>query len=102
MLTYLLLDILFLVVVLVALALLGRPTKPKRIRPTLMTIGVLLVCTAVFDSFIVGLGIVAYDHTKLLGISVGSAPIEDFFYAVLAGIMIPLLWKLAGNYDKKR
>jgi lycopene cyclase domain-containing protein len=56
----------------------------------------------VFDSFIVSLGIVAYDHTKLLGLSIGSAPIEDFFYAILAGFMIPLLWKLTGRYDKKR
>jgi lycopene cyclase domain-containing protein len=75
---------------------------PRNVRHILITIGILLIFTAVFDSFIVSLGIVAYDHTKLLGLSIGSAPIEDFFYAILAGFMIPLLWKLTGRYDKKR
>ena len=99
MLTYLLLNVIFFGVVLVVLLSLIRP---KHSRHILITIGILLVCTALFDSLIVSLGIVAYDHTKLLGISIGSAPVEDFFYAILAGFMIPLLWKLAGTYDKKR
>ncbi len=99
MLTYVLLNVIFFGVVLVMLLSL---IKPRNVRHILITIGILLIFTAVFDSFIVSLGIVAYDHTKLLGLSIGSAPIEDFFYAILAGFMIPLLWKLTGRYDKKR
>lgn len=99
MLTYVLLNVIFFGVVLVILLSL---IMPRNVRHILITIGILLIFTAVFDSFIVSLGIVAYDHTKLLGLSIGSAPIEDFFYAILAGFMIPLLWKLTGRYDKKR
>ncbi len=61
--------------------------------------------TAVFDNVIIGLGIVSYDHTKLLGVFIGSVPIEDFFYALLACLVVPFLWnslsfKKEKNHDK--
>lgn len=53
----------------------------------------LLVMTAIFDSLIITMEIVGYDTTKILGIYIGRAPIEDFFYAILAAVLIPLLWQ---------
>lgn len=53
-----------------------------------------MLLTAVFDSIIVWSQIVGYDPEKILGIYVGFAPIEDFFYALLAVIIVPALWKL--------
>lgn len=53
---------------------------------------VLFVTTAVFDSLIVSSGIVDYDTEQILGITIGTAPIEDFFYALLAGLLIPSIW----------
>ena len=50
----------------------------------------LLVITAIFDNVIIGLGIVAYDETKISGIMVGLAPIEDFAYSLAAPILISL------------
>lgn len=53
----------------------------------------LLLLTLVFDSLMLALGFFSYDTTKLTGIYVGLAPIEDFFYAILAAMLVPLLWK---------
>lgn len=61
-------------------------------------LGVLVVCTAVFDSIIVASEIVAYDSEKILGWYIGAAPIEDFFYAVIAAFIIPALWA----YSRRR
>lgn len=64
-----------------------------------LTLAILLVLTAVFDSLIIWAEIVGYDTQKILGLYVGKAPIEDFFYAVLAVVIVPALWNLFG--DKK-
>jgi len=50
----------------------------------------LLAITAIFDNVIIGLGIVAYDETKISGIMIGLAPIEDFAYSLAAPILISL------------
>jgi len=50
----------------------------------------LLALTAIFDNVIIGLGIVAYDATKISGIMIGLAPIEDFAYSLAAPILISL------------
>jgi lycopene cyclase domain-containing protein len=89
--TYLVLNLLFLVVVLGALAAARSLVLSKLV---LVTLIILIVFTIVFDSFIILAGIVEYDWSKLLGIKIGTAPIEDFFYAFLAAVMIPGLWKL--------
>ena len=50
----------------------------------------LLAITAIFDNVIIGLGIVAYDETKISGIMIGLGPIEDFSYSLAAPILISL------------
>ena len=88
--TYLIMNIFFLVCVFVIfLQYFVKPTKS-----TFITLGVLLVLTAVFDSIIIGAGIVAYDTDKILGLYIGFAPVEDFFYAILAILIVPALWNL--------
>lgn len=59
-----------------------------------VTVAVLVVLTAVFDNVIVGTGIVAYDPARISGIRVGVAPVEDFGYAVVAGLALPAIWEL--------
>ena len=59
-----------------------------------ITLAILLVLTAVFDSIIIWAGIVDYDIQKILGLYVGKAPVEDFFYAILAVLIVPTLWNL--------
>lgn len=74
-----------------ALAILTIPVvKQLPWRPIGLATVALLVITAIFDNVIIGLGIVAYDETKISGIMVGLAPIEDFAYSLAAPILISL------------
>jgi len=59
----------------------------------------LLTLTAVFDSFIIASGIVAYDQSQILSLYIGKAPIEDFAYTVAAVILIPFVWRRLGGKD---
>lgn len=87
--TYIVLNIIFLLVVLGVLRIrLRHPTATWWI-----TLIALFVLTAIFDNVIIGLDIVGYDQAKLLGLYIGNAPIEDFFYALLAAIIVPALWQ---------
>jgi lycopene cyclase domain-containing protein len=65
------------------------------------TLVALLLMTAVFDNFIVGSGVVAYDPDLLSGVFIGFAPIEDFAYTLVAAILIPLTWWWLGSRVKK-
>lgn len=59
----------------------------------------LLLLTAVFDNLIVGFGIVGYDESKLSGIRVLYAPIEDFAYALA---VVPLVALLQGLLKREK
>lgn len=87
--TYIIINILFLLSI---SALLLWKRRWRIDCPMIVTLVMLLVFTLVFDSLIIALDICRYDTSKLLGIRIGLAPIEDFFYALLAGIMVPMLW----------
>ena len=89
MMTYVLLNVLFMALVLVLL----RRYLPARSKSWYLTLIILLVMTAVFDNVIISLDIVAYTPAKLLGIYLYKAPIEDFFYALLAVVIVPALWR---------
>ena len=65
-------------------------------RPLLLTAGVLLALTVVFDNLIVGTGIVAYDPELISGIRIPVAPIEDLAYAIGAVLLVPTLWEIVG------
>jgi len=50
--------------------------------------------TAIFDNVIIGTGIVAYDQSKLSGLLLGFAPIEDFAYTLVALVLVPSLFEI--------
>ncbi len=56
-----------------------------------------MVLTAVFDNLIILADIVDYDPRLILGLFVYKAPVEDFFYAILAVILVPSLWNRFGG-----
>jgi len=96
--TYWLLDVIFLaiaavVVVLVASATRRRPQEPIGVS-LVITATLLLATTAIFDNVMIGIGLVAYNPARIMGIYVGSAPLEDFSYALAAAIILPALWVL--------
>ena len=57
----------------------------------------MLLLTLIFDNVIIATGMVAYDHTRILGLYLGVAPIEDFLYTVLALLLVPALWNMFGK-----
>ncbi len=59
-----------------------------------LTLGILLVFTAVFDNVMIGVGLVGYDPALISGVKIGIAPLEDFAYAIAAAILLPSLWVL--------
>lgn len=61
-------------------------------RRWLRALGLMLVLTLIFDSLIIAAGIVAYDTTKLLGVYLARAPVEDFAYTLAVMLLVPLLW----------
>ena len=89
MFTYLLLNLLFLAIVVSALWY--THVLPSR-SVFLRTAGMLLILTMLFDPVIVALGIVDYDADLLLGLRLFGAPVEDFFYSILAALLIPAVW----------
>lgn len=65
-----------------------------------LSLGALLVLTAVFDNIMIATGFFSYTPEKILGIYIGLAPIEDFMYAVLAAILVPVLWRVYNKNTK--
>ncbi|MFB2598971.1 lycopene cyclase domain-containing protein [Herbiconiux sp. P17] len=59
-----------------------------------LTLGLLLVLTAVFDNVMIAIGLVGYDEGRISGAFVGIAPLEDFAYALAAVFLLPSLWLL--------
>ena len=96
MVTYIVLNLLFLAAVLGVLAWRKLLTFGRAVWVTLV---LLLVTTIVFDSLLIHLGMFTYPADKILGIHVGLAPIEDLFYALLAGLAVPAIWK---GVDRER
>jgi lycopene cyclase domain-containing protein len=80
----------------VSLVVLARAGR-RVLVPALVALAVLVALTAVFDNVIVGTGIVAYDGSRILGLRVGVAPVEDFSYTVVAALALPALWVLLGR-----
>ena len=46
-----------------------------------------------FDSAIVGAGIVAYDWSRTSGLLLGVAPVEDLGYSVAVCALAPVAWQ---------
>ena len=63
-------------------------------RASLLTLGVVLVLTAVFDNVMIGVGLVAYDEALLSGLYIGIAPLEDFAYTLAIAAIVPCVWML--------
>ena len=53
---------------------------------------VLCVLTLVFDTLMIAADLYVYDPDKILGVYLWGAPLEDFFYAVVAALAMPVLW----------
>lgn len=91
--TYLILNSVFVLGALL-LAVYTRTISLFKQRSWWVMLAVMLLLTAVFDNIFIAFDIFWYDTSKLLGIYVGLAPIEDFCYTLLAAILLPTLWRV--------
>jgi len=87
--TYLALNVTFMLIAFVILNLVSRKSPWRAISFTMLW---MLLVTLVFDNIIIGLEIVGYDKTKISGILLGLAPIEDFAYTVVAVLAVSIIW----------
>lgn len=93
---YLILNIIFLLIIFFLIYKLN--VARKNLRLIIKTIIIMVILTAIFDPLIIKYGIVDYNRQYTIGINLFNAPIEDFFYAIAAGLLIPVLWSY---YDDK-
>lgn len=95
---YLVLNASFLAASLFALLLVPRNRWPAY----LVAILPMLALTAIFDNLIIAAGIVAYDVSKISGLFIGLAPIEDFAYTIAAVLIVPSVWSAMTRRKKAR
>lgn len=65
----------------------------KTRRTIIQTSVTLTALTAIFDPLIIYAGIVGYNRNLTLGLNLFGSPIEDFAYALVAAMLVPLLWR---------
>lgn len=87
--TYLALNLVFCV----SIVVLFVKTYKKPSKAWWITLASLLLLTLIFDNLAIALGFFSYAPDRILGIYIGLAPIEDFFYAIMACLLIPPLWQ---------
>ncbi len=88
------LNAIFLAVVAIVAIIAVVRVRRRRWRAALITLGVLLVVTAIFDNVMIGVGLVGYGRAKISGAFIGVAPLEDFAYAIAAAVLLPSVWML--------
>ena len=96
--TYLIVNIVFIGIVLFLFAKSFQKPTPA----WWITLAALLILTLIFDNLAIWAGMFHYAPEKILGIHIGLAPVEDFFYALLAALLIPTLWRHFGSLDAKK
>jgi small toxic polypeptide LdrA/B/C/D len=94
MMTYLQLSACFVAVAAVGgigFALASRRRGPHPLA-VLLTVVVLFLLTAAFDTAMIASGLFHYAQDPLLGVHIGLAPIEDFAYPLAGALLLPAVW----------
>lgn len=99
--TYLVLNVVFMAsIIFLFVKSFKKPTKAWWI-----TLFALLLLTLIFDNLAIWADMFHYNTERILGIYLWLAPIEDFFYAIFAVLIVPTLWnhfKEVGEKGAKR
>lgn len=77
------------------------PWRPRWVA-ALGALGIVGVLTAIFDNAIIGFGIVDYAPSKISGVRIGVAPIEDFAYTLAGCVVIPAVWVVVNRLGTRR
>ena len=98
--TYLLIDLVFVVIAGVVLAVALAVSRDRRAllrrwwAPWLIAAVAVLVLTAVFDNVMIGAGLMTYSGARISGLHLGLIPVEDFAYPLAALFLLPGVWLL--------
>lgn len=79
------------VIAAIALSIAAR-RRPAHLGAIAVTIVVLFILTAVFDTVMIATGLFHYSPDHLLGVHIGLAPLEDFAYPLAGAVLLPTLW----------
>ena len=90
---YLVLNIVVMALLAAIVFVVKLPYKKFFNRRGLIILGAILLMTAVGDNAILALKLVDYNVGHILGVYLGQAPIEDFSYAIVVAVLVPLLWE---------
>lgn len=99
--TYLLLSTGFLLVAFAVGAWLAHQAGKPGVRwaAVALTIGALIVLTAVFDSLMIHFELFHYAPELISGVLIGLAPVEDFAYPLAIAVLLPALWAVLTRRD---
>ncbi|MFD6176886.1 MULTISPECIES: lycopene cyclase domain-containing protein [unclassified Isoptericola] len=64
---------------------------------TALAAAALVALTVVFDSLMIAADLFRYGETALLGVRLWLTPVEDLAWPVVAALLLPALWALAGD-----
>ncbi|WP_158864740.1 lycopene cyclase domain-containing protein [Leifsonia sp. AG29] len=98
--TYLLIDLVFVVIAAAVLAAALGASRDRRAlvrrwrAPWAVSAVVVLVLTAVFDNLMIGAGLMTYSEARISGLRVGLIPLEDFAYPLAGLFLLPGVWLL--------
>lgn len=86
---YLLLNLAFILVAATSFSLLRAQLNRRALILSALT---MFVCMVVFNSYLTALPIVRYNTAYILGLHVGTTPVEDFSYLAVAVCLGPALF----------
>lgn len=95
MFTYLVIDIVFCVAVIVLLLVVRQSSAHRKY--VVLGLGSLLILTIIFDNIMIWLGLFSYDADRILGFHIGLVPVEDLAYPFVAAVLVPWLWHRRSN-----
>ncbi|SDS91509.1 lycopene cyclase domain-containing protein [Paraoerskovia marina] len=91
------------VAIVVCVPVVRRHRAGTWLTPILVAALVLCALTLVFDTLMIAVGLYEFDPDKILGIYLWGAPLEDFFYPLVAALLIPATWTaLESRADRRR
>lgn len=80
-----------------------RHQRPRTwVTPVVIAAAALCLLTLVFDTIMIGVGLYEFDPDKILGVYLWGAPLEDFFYPLVAVLLVPAAWTLLESRSNRR
>ncbi len=71
-----------------------------RRRSRWMLFALLIVMTTLFDTYLTRMPIVGYNQDALLGVKLGTIPVEDYAYTIVLAFLPPSVWRKFGKREE--